>query len=115
LAYSEDLRKKVVEFIKEDEGGVSEAARLYKIGRATINRWLNLVELKPGKPGPKGPRKVNLDALKAEVDANPESYIAELAEKLQVSRTAICNNLKRLKLTRKKNRPIQRTKRGSAQ
>ena len=97
----------MIEFIKEDGGGVSKAARLYKIGRATINRWLNLVELKPGKPGPKGPRKVNLEALKAEMEAKPESYIPELAEKLQVSRTAICNNLKRLKLTCKKNTPTK--------
>lgn len=77
---------------------------------ATVNRWLKLTKLKPCKPGPKGPSKVNLEILKAEVEASPESYIAELAEKLNVSCTTICNHLKRLKLTRKKNHSVRRAK-----
>lgn len=115
MAYSEDLRYRVVEFVVKDKGGKTEASRRFKVGRATVNRWLNLETLKPGKPGPKGPRRVNREDLRKAIESNPDSYISELAEQLKVSPSAIRHNLKQMKLSRKKNHAIQRTKRRRTQ
>jgi transposase len=39
MAYSLDLRKRVVDYV-ENGGGITKAAALFKVGRATIYRWL---------------------------------------------------------------------------
>jgi putative transposase len=44
--YFLDLRQRVIEFI-ETGGGISKAARTYRVSRATIYRWLDRKELKP--------------------------------------------------------------------
>jgi putative transposase len=48
MAYSLDLRERVVGYVKAG-GKVSEAAKIYKIGRASIHRWLKRVDLSPTK------------------------------------------------------------------
>lgn len=115
MAYSEDLRERVVAFARSLEGNPTEAARRFKVGRATVNRWLRRASLAPEKPGPKGPSKVDLAALQKEVEAKPDSYLAELAQALNVSNYAIRYNLKRLKITRKKKHAVHGKKRRTAQ
>ncbi len=115
MAYSKDLRQRVIEFIKEGEGSPPQAAQLFKIGRATIYRWLNRSELISSKPGPKGPRKINLKALQQAVEEKPDSYLAELAERFKVSLNTISYTLKKMNLSRKKNHALRREKRKRAQ
>ena len=40
MAYSTDLRKRVLDFI-ENGGKKAEAARRFNVARSTIDRWLN--------------------------------------------------------------------------
>ncbi|NJL97567.1 MAG: helix-turn-helix domain-containing protein, partial [Synechococcaceae cyanobacterium SM2_3_2] len=39
MPYSVDLKIRVLQFV-EQGGGISNAAKLYQVGRATIYRWL---------------------------------------------------------------------------
>ena len=48
MSYSLDLRKKVIDYV-ENGGSITKAAALFKIGRATIYRWLSRKELEATK------------------------------------------------------------------
>ncbi|MGL5784038.1 MAG: IS630 transposase-related protein, partial [Alphaproteobacteria bacterium] len=84
--YSQDLREKVVRFIKQG-GGKSEAASLFKIGRATIHRWLRLHasgNLKP-KKRTSFHQKMDVEQLKAYVSANPDHTLKEIGKALNMA------------------------------
>jgi transposase len=46
MAYSLDLRQKVVNYV-ENGGSITKAAAIFKVGRATIYRWLGREDLRP--------------------------------------------------------------------
>ena len=48
MSYSKYLRTRVIDYI-ENGGSILSAARIYKVGRSTIYRWLERIELKPTK------------------------------------------------------------------
>jgi putative transposase len=100
MAYSLDLRKRVVEWVEEG-GSVSKASRIYKVGRATIYRWLGRKDLKPTKIERRN-RKLNWEKLRKDVEENPDTQLADRAQKLGVRPSAICYALKKMKITRKK-------------
>lgn len=100
MPYSLDLRKRVIAFV-EGGGSISTAARTYQVGRATIYRWLNRVDLAPTKVT-RRKRKLDWDALRQDVEQHPEATLAERAQRLGVSISAISQTLKKMKITRKK-------------
>jgi transposase len=81
-AYSTDLRMRIVQAV---EGGMSlsEAARVYRVGRSTVKRYV--VQLRnegdlapkviPGRRPTIGPEQ--LDALRAQVREWPDASLAE--------------------------------------
>ncbi len=71
MAYSTDLRKRVLDFI--DNGGSKvKAAKLFNISRDVIYKWLNAPDpLAPKKSGPKGPRCIDYKALTQQVKDFP--------------------------------------------
>jgi len=46
MAYSLDYRQKVVNYV-ENGGSITKAAAIFKVGRATIYRWLGREDLRP--------------------------------------------------------------------
>ncbi len=100
MAYSLDLRKRVVEWVEEG-GSVSKASRIYKVGRATIYRWMSRDDLKPTKVERRN-RKLDWPALRKDVEENPDTKLADRAQKLGVRPSAICYALEKMKITRKK-------------
>jgi excisionase family DNA binding protein len=100
MAYSLDLRKRVVESI-ENGISISEAARLFQVGRATIYRWLGREELEATKVKRRR-RKLNWKELEKDVRENPDNKLIDRAKKFGVRPSAICYALKELKITRKK-------------
>lgn len=48
MAYSIDLRKRVVDYI-ENGGSIKQASVLFQVGSATIYRWLRRQDLTPSK------------------------------------------------------------------
>jgi putative transposase len=100
MPYSLDLRKKVIEYV-ENGGKITKAAKVFKIGRATIYRWLNREELAATKVEHRQ-RKLDWKALEKDVQENPDAKLIERAKKFGVQPSAICYALKKIKITRKK-------------
>jgi transposase len=103
MAYSSDLRKKVLAFIAKGDSK-NKVAKRFSISRTTLYTWLKQPNpLMAKKTGPKGMRCLDLEALKAHVIAEPDLYHDERAKYFNVSKTSIGKGLKRLGFTRKKN------------
>ena len=106
MRYSRDLRKRVLTFI--DAGGSKvEASKRFGVARASIYKWLNASDpLAYERPGPRGPRCLDLDALKSHVGDHPDQTLSERARHFGVSTFCIWYSLKRIGCTRKKNSRI---------
>lgn len=65
MAYSPDLKQRILDFVASG-GKITEAARLFKVHRTTINNWLaQPADHQPGKPGPKNSHKFDREDLRA--------------------------------------------------
>jgi transposase len=121
MAYSKDLREKVVGAYETGNDSYDSLAARFDVGRATVNRWLRLkretgdVQKRPHGGGQ--PMKVigkAVEALRRAVAAKNDSTRPELAKVLQkttgmsVSDATIGRALRRLGFTRKKRRFITR-------
>jgi len=114
MAYSVDLRERVVAFVRNG-GSKTQATKVFKVSRGTVYDWLSLPEdkLEPEKTGPKGSWKLDCEALKKSVAEKPDAYLEELAQERGVHISTVWYGLEKMKITRKKNDALRRTKRGS--
>ena len=102
MAYSTDLRKRVLDFI-ETGGRKAEAARRFSLNRSTIYRWLAAEDpFSSEKPGPKNMRVLDEAALKKHVADFPDLTQNERASHFGVSESSIAYGLRKLGITRKK-------------
>ena len=107
MAYSTDLRKRVLDFI-EAGGKKAEAARRFSLNRSTIYRWLAAEDpLATQKPGPKNMRVLDEAALKKHVADFPDFTQNERASHFGVSVSSIAYGLRKLGITRKKQSDIR--------
>ncbi len=112
MAYSTDLRKSTLDFINKG-GSKTAAERIFGISRRTIYNWLEAEDpFTYQKPGPKGPRHIDYDALQQHVADFPDSTLAERAKHFGVSTNCIFYALAKLNITRKKDDDLQRTMSG---
>lgn len=100
MAYSLDWRKKVVDYV-ENGGSITKAAKLFKVGRATIYRWLGREDLQATKVK-RRQRKLDWKALEKDVRENPDARLIDRAKKFGVRPSAISYALKEMEITRKK-------------
>lgn len=101
MTYSRDFREKVL-FIKEKESlSFAKVAKRFDIGVASIVRWAKNIESKKTRNKPA--TKIDMEALKKDVEAYPDAYQYERAKRLNVSQMGIGHALKRLGVTYKKN------------
>ena len=100
MAYSADLRKRVMEFV-EQGGTKSEAVRLCKVSRWCVNKWCKNKNLTPNYPKRRN-RKLHWHLLKEDVLKNPDALLRERAVKFGVHPHAIWYAMKEMKLSRKK-------------
>jgi transposase len=68
MSYSIDLRKRVVDYVK-DGGCIAQSAALFKVGRATIYRWFGRSDLQATKVK-RRKRKLDWQALEKDVKEN---------------------------------------------
>lgn len=108
MRYSSDLRKRVLTFISKG-GSKAAASRKFSVSRTSIYTWLNAEDpLACEKPGPRGPRTLDYDALRQHVCDFPDATQKERAAHFDVSRHGIYYALGKLNITRKKRRaPIK--------
>jgi len=101
MTYSLDFRQKVLSIKAQEKLTGVETAVRFGIGVASITRWDKQIE--PQRTRSKPATKLDMDALKQDVDNYPDAYQYERAARLGVSQRAIGNALKRLKISYKKN------------
>ena len=107
MAYSTDLRKRVLDFVQTG-GKKAEAARQFSVDRSTIYRWLAAEDpFSTQKPGPKHMRVLDETALKKHVADFPDLTQNERASHFGVSASSIAYGLCKLGITRKKHSAIR--------
>ena len=109
---STDLRTRVVAFVRAG-GSKAEAARRFKVGEASVYRWLKPGGLTHKRPGPHTPHKLDWGALRRQVATHADLTQAEAARQFGVSRYCIWNALHKMGLRRKKNDWLRRAQRAA--
>lgn len=100
MTYSIDFRRKVL-LIKEREHLSFEAtAQRFGVGKKSVFRWSKQLEAQPRRDKPA--TKIDMEALKRDVEQYPDAYQYERAERLSVSQRGIGYALKRLGISWKK-------------
>ncbi len=114
-AYSEDLRKKIVEALRRDVTK-SEAARSFGVSRSSVKRYAKLAgDGRPLAPKKRPGSKPKMDEaarrlLDADLEARPSATLSERREFLRrvaglsVSESTVSRMLRRLGWSRKKDR-----------
>jgi transposase len=124
-AYSEDLRLKIVQALKEQRMTKSEAARAFGVSLSSVKRYAKAVSegrsLSPGKaPG----KKPKLDEkakklLEADVEERPFAKLSQRQQYLQsvagisVSESTLSRAIRKMGFGRKKGRWVPVSKRSS--
>jgi len=101
MTYSRDFREKVLFIKKKESLSFAKVAKRFGIGIASIVRWTENIESKKTRNKPA--TKIDMEALKRDIEAYPDAYQYERANRLNVSRMGISHALKRLGVTYKKN------------
>ena len=111
MTYPLEYRQKIIETQNKKDLTFQETSELFGISIRTLFRWHNRVE--PCKTRRPYTQKIDLEVLRKDVELYPDDYQRERAVRLGVSQNAICNALKRLNITYKKNTPSPKGKRRS--
>ena len=105
MAYSIDLRKRVVEFVKQG-GKKAEAARRFRVSVWCVHDWCGRADLAPKRHGPRR-RKLDRFALRQHVAEYPEATLKERAQHFGVQINAIWYALHQLQVTHKKTSSVR--------
>ncbi|WP_227430103.1 IS630 transposase-related protein [Psychrobacter sp. I-STPA6b] len=100
MTYSLDFRKQVLKSL-EDGMTFTQASEFYNLSPTTIQKWKK--RLKPKTSRNTKPYKISDEALLQDIADYPDDYQYERAIRLGCSATGICEAMKRLPITRKKN------------
>jgi len=106
MAYSEDLRKKVLEYLEEGHTQGS-AKKVFKIGLTTIKRWKKQYEETGSlakKTLKRSFRKLDPEKLSVYVKEHPDAYLREIGKVFGCTDDAVRLALIKLNITRKKRR-----------
>jgi putative transposase len=106
MTYSLDLREKVVAFI-EKGNDCGKAVEIFGVSRDTIFRWLRKKRMKgtiAPQPPSNAPKKCPDQELLNYIKTKNDASLKELATRFQMTPSGIWRSLKRLGVTRKKNR-----------
>lgn len=103
MAHSEDLRRRVVKFVRQG-GSKAEAARIFGINRGCVYVWFRMEKEGRGrrKPGPRGAHKVDMQKLSELVVKRNDLMLKEMAAIFEVHESTISKALKRTGISRKK-------------
>jgi transposase len=109
--YSEDLRVKVVEFLKKGHT-IKETAETFGISMKSVSIWKKMD--KEGKRlvfefVPRSPHRINHEKLLTYVKEHRDAYLREIAAHFSVGLTTIWNALHRLGVKYKKTKNLQRS------
>ena len=104
MAYGEDFRKRAMVMLAEGKSAAA-VCRLLGVGYVTLHRWKKRHaegQLAAEYPKRRKAYKINEEALKSYVAAQPDAYVEEIATAIGSRPGTVSSALKRLKITRKK-------------
>jgi transposase len=104
MAYSKDLRERVVTFRREGHT-IEETKQVFKVGTTAIKRWtkqLSETGTLEKKALNRGPRKFHSEKLRAYMEENPLATLEEIAAHFGGSTSGASDALMREKITLKK-------------
>ena len=101
MTHSLSFRKHVLKIKVSENMTLKETSERFKVGMASIGRWMKHLEPKTSRNKPA--TKIDMEALKRDVEEHPDSYQYERAERFGVTPHGIWCALKRLGVTYKKN------------
>lgn len=100
MSYSIDLRERAVEYVQK--GGMRvEACRIFGIDRKTLYKWLKMEDLTPKGRSRFQRRKLDKEALLADVKAFPDKLLRERAAQFGVHINAVWVALKAIGVSKK--------------
>ena len=100
MSYPKEFRKKVFELKEKENLTIKETANRFGISVRSIYKWK--YKPSPQKTRNKPATKIDMVALKKDVEDNPDLYLQERAETFKVSGSAIFYALRRLNIRVKK-------------
>jgi len=104
MAYSVDLRSRVIDFIKKGHTQ-EETSLIFKVGTSTIKRWLALLSETGGlqkRPLNRSASIFESEKLQSYIKDNPDALLKDIAERFGGSVTGAFYALEREKITLKK-------------
>lgn len=101
MTYSRDFREKVLSIKEKESLSFAKIAKRFDVGIASVVRWVKDIESKKTRNKPA--TKIDMEALKKDIEAYPDAYQYERAKRFGVSRAGVAHALKRLGVTYKKN------------
>jgi transposase len=109
MAYDKKYRERVLEYISEGHTQ-KEAQEVFKVSPSTIKEWEKLLEETGSlekREIVRSFKKIDPVKLEAYVKEHPDAYLQEIADAFGCVESAVRKALKRLKITRKKNKTIR--------
>ena len=102
MAYSLDLRSRVVDFVKNG-GSKVEASRRFKISQWCVFNWIKRENLSPTRPPVGHNRQLDWEGIKKHVDEYPDTTLKERAKIFKASPSQVGYILNKMGITVKKN------------
>jgi transposase len=112
MAYSTDLREKVIAYLGKGHS-MREAQEAFSIGLSTVSKWKQKYKLTGGLKRKRRVfafKKLDPERLKSYVEKHPDAYLKEIGKVFGCSGVAVLKAFRRLGITRKKNHKVQRAK-----
>lgn len=100
MTYSVHFRKKVLKIKVEEELSFVEVASRFGLSKTTVFKWSK--NLEPKKKRNRPATKIDMEALRKDIDLYPDSYYYERATRIGGSPTGIRDAIYRLGVTYKK-------------
>ena len=94
MSYSIDFRKQLFKIKDNEDLTFEQASERFGVPIRTLFRWKNCIYPKTKRNKPS--TKVDIEALRKDVEQNPNHYQYERAKKLDVAQSTIFYALKRL-------------------
>ena len=109
MTYSLDFRQKVMDYKTKKGLTFEQTSHHFDIGIRTLFRWSS--SLSPCNKRQKPATKIDMDALKHDVENSPDAYQWERALRFGVHQSTIYYALKRLEISYKKNTTTSKSQR----
>ena len=108
MAYDEKYRIRTVEYRKEGHT-VEQTAQVFKVSESTVKTWTKKYnktgEIKDN-PAKRTFKKIDPVKLEKYMDKHPDAYLLEIAKVFSCSDAAVVKALKKLNITRKKDKTL---------